>query len=522
MESNLQQRRRHLDIGVHYEPSGVDPHLGAAELALQMTNAVFDTLVVRTAEGEYLPGLASAWEVLDAGCRYRFHLRSGVKFHDGTRFDAQAVRFSLERARDPANRSQLAGAMLGPYLGSDVIDASTLDIRLQRPYALLLDALSQGWLAPVSPTAVARLGSDFARAPVGTGPFVFAGWVAGKWIDLQRNPDYAWGPAQVRNRGVAHLHSIRFHFIASPSERSQALREGRVDAVFYTAPADVAEFRADPRWDVRTWPIRGIPVCLMMNVTRAPTDDLSVRRAISHALDRDALVAEVFHGEFERAWGPVSQFTLGFEPSVKALYPFDMDKARELLDQASWDRVGADGIRQRDGQRLRVSFYALPVNFYPEFGAIVTAQLKRVGIEVEVRLLEPRAWIQAGMRGEHHLIPQGKYAASSQLLTFVYHSRHSGDGGYGWSKRGPQHCAGLDELLESAEQTLEPERFIPLFQQVQREVMEQALAVPLHCNTNIVAYRKGLQGLEFDATGAYPYFHDASFEAHSADAGVPA
>jgi peptide/nickel transport system substrate-binding protein len=505
----MSAQTKRLTIGVHYEPSGVDPHIGSAELALQMTNAVFDTLVNKTVDGDYLPGLAERYLVSDDQCVYTFELRRDVSFHDGTLFDAAAMKFSLDRARDPANNSQLAGSMLGSYQESRVLDSHRLEIRLQQPYALLLDALSQGWLAPVSPAAVARLGSDFARHPVGTGPFAFDRWEAGHCLVIKRNPAYAWAPPLVENQGPAQLDEICFRFLADSQSRTAALQAGEVDAIFYVAPADCAALRSSGSYTLQTWPIRGIPVCLMMNISRTPTDELAVRQAVSHAVDQVALVAEVFHGEFERAWGPVSQFTLGYNPAVEAWYPFDPQRAASLLDEAGWV-AAADGLRYRDGQPLELSFYALPVNFYPQFGAIITRQLAAVGIRVEVRLLDPVPWIRAGMAGEHHLIPQGKYASSSQLLSFVYHSRNSGPTGYGWSKRSSAHRPGFDALIEQAEQALATEDFTPLFAEVQEVVMEEALAVPLHCNTNIMAARHAVQGIKFDAIGAYPLFHDAS------------
>ena len=495
-----------LKIGVHYEPSNVDPHLGAAELALQMTQGCFDTLVTKTVEGAFLPGLATGWTISEDQCTYTFDLRDDVTFHDGTLFDAAAVKASLDRARDPANASQLAGSLLGSYRETRVIAAHRVEITLDQPYALFLDALSQGWLAPMSPKAMAEAGPGF-MLPMGTGPFVFDRWDKGQSLVIRRNTDYAWPPGLVDNSGAAYLDEIHFLFLPDEAARTAALRAGEVDAIFATPPADCADLRADGRFDVLTCPIRGVPVSLMMNIRRGPTDDLAVRQAISHALDVDAIVAEVFHGEFDRAHSPVSQFTLGYDPSVEGLYPHDPAKAATLLDQAGWT-LGADGLRQKDGVPLKVGFHALPVNSYPEFGAIVSRQLAALGIGVTVELLSPPDWIRAGMAGDHNLIPQGKYASSSQFLAFVYHSRQSGPGAYGWSKRGPDEFAQIDTLIDAAETQLDPVDYVPLFNAVQREVMEAALALPLHCNTNLIAARREVTGLKFDAIGAYPLFHD--------------
>lgn len=498
---------KQLRIGVHYEPSNIDPHLGAAELALQMTNGCFDTLVVKTPHGAYLPGLAKSWEISEDQRCYTFHLRNDVRFHDGTPFNAEAMKVSLDRAKNPDNRSQLAGSLLGSYREARVVAEHVLEIHLEQPYALLMDALSQGWLAPMSPKAIAEMGDDIRRHVVGTGPFVFDRWEAGDCLVIRKNPDYAWAPETATNKGAPLLDEILFRFLPDDAARSAALEAGEVDAIFATNPGDCARLRADGRFDVETWPIRGVPVSLMMNIHKSPTDSMAVRQAISHGLDVDALVAEVFHGEFERAHSPVSQFTLGYAKEVEGMYPHDPARAAALLDEAGWV-MGENGIRSRDGAPLSVTFYALPVNFYPEFGQIVTRQLAPLGIEVKVELCSPPEWIAAGMAGIHNLIPQGKYASSSQLLSFVYHSRQSGPGAYGWSKRLAEDFPVIDALIDQAETALEPADYVPLFEKVQVEVMKAALAVPLHCNTNLVVARKEVTGMSFDAIGAYPLFND--------------
>lgn len=502
---------RQLRIGVHYEPSNVDPHLGAAELALQMTNGVFDTLVNKTADGAYRPGLAEGFSISEDHLTYTFHIRKDILFHDGTPFTAEAMKVSLDRAHNPDNRSQLAGGLLGSYRESRVVDDHCLEIVLDSPYALLLDALSQGWLAPVSLACAENAGSTFIQHPIGTGPFRFVRWDKADCLIIRRNEHYAWAPDCVENHGPPLLDEILFKFLPDDAARTAALLDGSVDMIFAANPAEAQNLRATHGLNVTTWPIRGVPVSLMMNIKRSPTSSLAVRQAISHALDVDALVHEVFHGEFTRAYGPVSQFTLGYEPGVENMYPHNPEKALHLLEQEGW-LPGPGGIRTREGETLRVTFYALPVNFYPQFGAIVARQLALVGIGVDVELCTPPQWIQAGMQGLHNLIPQGKYASSSQLLGFVYHSRKSGMGAYGWSKRAAEDYPRIDTLIDEAENCLTPAEFMPLFAQVQMEVMRAALAVPLHCNATIVAARDSVIGLRFDAIGAYPLFHDTTFQ----------
>lgn len=500
-----------LVIGVHYEPSGVDPHINSAELGLQMTMGVFDTLVSKTPSGEYLPGLAETWDISAAETVYTFHLRRDVKFHDGTPFNAAAVKFSLDRARDPANKSQLAGSMLGPFETAEVIDEFTLTVHLAEPYALLLDSLSQSWLAPVSPTAVEKYGREFGRHLVGTGPFLFKEWRPNRYIRLARNPDYRWGPPLVNNRGPANLEEVRFVFLPNDADRTAALEEGAINGIFYVPPVDTARLRARPDYTVEVWPIRGAPVSLMMNTAKTPTNDLTVRRAIAHTIDQAGLVAQVFHGEFPRAYGPLSQQTLGYNPLAEQMYPFDLEKAQALLQQAGWEDRDGDGIREKDGHKLSLVYYGIPFNYYAEFGQIFRQQLGRVGIAVEVQVVPAVEWMQAAGRGEHHLIPQGKFTSAPHILSYIYHSRYSRQG-YGWTKRTGSYRPDLDELLARGEQALRPEDYLPLYRQAQEIILEEALAAPLHCNTNIVALRQEIHGLKFDAIGAYPYLHDVIIE----------
>lgn len=498
-----------LAIGVHYEPSGVDPHINAAELGLQMTMGVFDTLVHKTPTGEYLPGLAKSWQISPDGTAYTFRLRKDVKFHDDTSFDAVAVKFSLDRARDPANKSQLAGSMLGPYESAEVADDYVVKVHLSEPYALLLDSLSQSWLTPVSPTAVKKYGSDFTHHLVGTGPFIFEAWVPNEQITLRRNPDYTWGSSVVKNRGPAYLDEVTFVFLPKDSDRTAALENGSINGIFYVPPSDAERLRSHPAFEVSVWPVRGAPVSLMMNMTKEPTHDFAVRQAIAHAVDQDTLVEQVFHGEFPRAYGPLTQYTLGYESLVEQMYPFDLERARHLLQQVGWEDTDGDGIREKGDQKLNVVYYGIPFNFYAEFGQILREQLGKIGIEVKVKVVPPIEWLAAAGRGEHHLIPQGKFISDPHILSYIYHSRYS-EKGYGWTKRPNDYRPDLDKLLEQGEQTLEPEKYVPIYQKAQKVIMEEALIAPLHCNTNIVALRKEVKGLRFDAIGAYPYLHDVT------------
>ena len=173
----------------------LDPHITNRAATRKILIQFTDTLtVINPKDGKVLPGLAESWEVARDGKSYTFKLRKNVKFHDGTPFDAAAVKFTFDRIQEPLGAPGVARAFLGPYDGADVVDAHTVRVRLKQPYAPFLRMVGLSPLAPLSPTAVQKMGQDFSRKPVGTGPFMVKEWVPKSHVTLVRNPDYAWPP----------------------------------------------------------------------------------------------------------------------------------------------------------------------------------------------------------------------------------------------------------------------------------------------------------------------------------------
>jgi peptide/nickel transport system substrate-binding protein len=264
--------------GLTLAPSGIDPHVNtSSELGIPLTS-VYDTLVYLDPEtGEFVPGLAQRWEVSDDGLIYTFHLKQGVTFHDGTSFDAEAVRFNLERITSPDLASQKARFMLGPYERAEVMDEYTIRLHLDEPFAPLLDSLSQVYLGMASPAAVEQWGDEYQLHQVGTGPFVFAEYVTGDHLLLRRNPDYAWGPS-VYQHETAQVEEIEFRFFTDPATRSPALETGAADVMGEIPPQDVARLEESPDFRIEPVTIPGVSLMFFMNTTRPPLDDIRVRQ----------------------------------------------------------------------------------------------------------------------------------------------------------------------------------------------------------------------------------------------------
>ena len=477
--------------------------MNSSELAYKIFSNAFDPLVWRTLDGQYQPGLATHWSVSSDGCVYTFHLRSGVCFHDGTPLDAAAVKASFDRVVAPETASQAARDMLGPFEECVTRDDSTVEVRLAEPYAPLLDAVSQAWLAPASPAAVAERGSEHLRRPVGTGPYIVEAWPSGGDLVLTANPSYAWAPEFAGRNGPPRTARVEFSFLPEPDRRLAALEQGAIDAFYELAPNQIRAAQQLPGHVVDLVPVPGAPVSLMLNTQRSPTDDLRVRTALAHALNVPEIIQRVFDGLFPVATAPLSATTSGYEPSVAGQFPHNPALAGALLDESGW-RVGPDGWREKAGDRLVLPYFAIPHAHYPEIGQETARQLAPLGIQVTVDVVSITEWLAAGNTRRHCLIPVGKFTSEPDVLEVLFHSRHNGNG-YAWSW---SQDSTLDDWLATAVRSQNPEQRSELFSAIQHRIISNVLSIPLHENTNASVRRASLHGLTYDLRG-YPVLYSA-------------
>ncbi len=489
--------------GLTLSPSGIDPHINASsELGIPLTS-VYDTLVYLDPEtGTFVPGLAERWEVSADGLVYTFHLRRGVTFHDDTPFDAEAVRFNLERITSPGLASQKAHFMLGPYERAEVVDEYTIRIHLSEPFSPLLDALSQVYLGMASPAAVERWGDEYQLHQVGTGPFIFAEYVPGDHLLLRRNPDYEWGPSVYR-RDTAQLEEIEFRFFTDPATRSPALETGEADVMGEIPPQDFARLEASADFRVEPVSIPGASLMIFMNTTRPPLDDIRVRQALLYGTDRRAIIATVFRDTSPVAYGPLAAATVGYEPAVQSYYPYDPAQAAALLDEAGWSDTDGDAVRDRDGEPLLLDFYLMGWGYMPEVGQLLAAQWAELGVGVNSQVVSYPEALQVASKGQHHLIPFNLSGHDPDILRKFFHSR----AGFNWAK---VNDGEMDDWLETAVRTSNQTERTTLYSRVQLQVMDQALVLPVRDYVNLNGASNRVQGLRFDAQGWFPWLIDVT------------
>ncbi len=273
-----------MTMGMVLEPQHLDPTTDApAAIDEVVYGNLFEGLTRIGPDGAVRPGLAESWDISDDGLTYTFRLREGVTFHDGTAFDAEDAKFSLDRARGE-NSVNAQKALFEPIDAVEAVDTLTLKVTLKQPTGNFLFNMGWGDAVMVAPESA----DTNKTAPVGTGPFKFDKWARGSTLDLVRNDAY-WGDKPA-------LESATFRFISDPAAALSAMMAGDVDAFAnFPAPETLPQLQADPRFTVVVGSTEGETI-LAMNNGKPPFDDVRVRRAVSHAIDRQAIIDGAMFG----------------------------------------------------------------------------------------------------------------------------------------------------------------------------------------------------------------------------------
>ncbi|MBM1308699.1 ABC transporter substrate-binding protein [Sulfitobacter mediterraneus] len=365
-----------LTLAMQLEPPHLDPTSAAAgAIDSVLYSNVFEGLTRFMGDGSVVPGLAESWEISDDGLTYTFKLRSGVTFHDGTTMDAEDVKFSLDRinAEDSANAQK---ALYSAISGVTVIDPMTVEITLSEPNGNMLFNLAWGDAVIVAPESI----ENIKQQPIGTGAFKFDSWSQGDKIEISRNPDY-WGTPAVLSKAT-------FKFISDPTAAFAAMMAEDVDVFSgFPAPENLPQFEADPRFQVLIGSTEGETI-LSTNNKMPPFDNVKVRAAVAHAIDRQAIVDGAMFG-----YGtPIGTHFAPHNPAYvdhTGMSNYDPERAKALLAEAGFP----DGFE--------TTLHLPPPSYARRGGEIIAAQLAAVGIKAEISNVEWAQWLETVFKGKN-------------------------------------------------------------------------------------------------------------------------
>ncbi len=441
---------------------------------------VFEGLVEFDEKLNLTPALAERWEVSQDGTIYTFYLRKGVKFHDGTNFNAHAVKKYYDYVLN--NNLRRTGLFKGIIKVVEVLDEYTVNFVLEKPFSPFLYRLAHEGALIVSPKAIDELGSDpgkLGRAPVGTGPFMFKEWKIGERIELIKNPNY-W------RQGQPYLDGIVFTIIPEDVTRVTQLRAGDADVMFNPPPALVPTLQKDDKLAVRIEPSLRV-IYIGMNTRKAPLNDVRVRQALNYAIDKSKLCSAIMKNLAIPADSPLSKYTVGYVSTGG--YPYDPQKAKQLLKEAGQENLKLELITPK-GRYL---------NDY-EVAIAVQGMLREIGVTVDVKPMEWATYLSrlSSTNPEdwnYELFLLGWAPSTGEghwVLYPLFHSDNIKPNGT-MDNNAMYSNPTVDDLINKIGFELDRNKMMQYYTEVQKLIVQDAPWIFLYNMANVVAFRKELK-----------------------------
>lgn len=495
-----------VTLAVFQNPDSLDPGASGLITSGQILFNVFDPLMWRLPGPrgpQYYPGLAQSFQVSSDATTYTFKLRKGIKFHDGTAFDAHAVKATFDHIVNPATKSRSAAGALGPYKQTRVLDTYTAEIVFSQPNAAFLEEMTAYTMGISSPAALAKYGSEYSRHPVGTGPFIFKSWVEGQQVVVTANPDYKWGPPPLGNGRPPVLRQIVFRILPEHSAQYNALSTGEITIAQNLNPQDVAGILQNNQFKKYVATSTGMPYSIMVNAQKAPTNDVRVRRALQYAADQDAIVKTLYYGLYEPATSVFTRSTPGYASS-QHLYQHDPKKAAQLLDQAGW-KMGSNGMRSKGGQPLTLAFINISGFGFDAISQILQSQFQAVGIQTAISDQSFPAVAATYNRGGHNLADFFYYDVSPYFARSIFGCDEIKTG-FNWE----HYCnPRLDSMVTRANATVRDAQRYELYQRIGNMLMQDAVIIPIYDQRGVYVGPARMKGIVF-TDNAIPLFHTVS------------
>ncbi|MFI5338759.1 MAG: ABC transporter substrate-binding protein [Candidatus Methylomirabilales bacterium] len=449
-----------LHVAIPWTPENLDPSMNLSSIRAQVDMSLFDSLVGRDAQRRIVPQLAESWKLLDDNT-WEFRLRKGVVFHNGEPFNAEAVRFTVQRVLDPnqksPNRSNIA-----EITKIEVVDDFTVRLTTRQPYAPLLNRLLDFPILPPKYTA-AKGDQAFTAAPVGTGPF--------KFVELVRDDRLVVEAFDKHWRGVPKIRRIVFMPVPEASTRVAGLRTGQLDLITNLPPNLARELEHVPGIKVLRVPSTWI-IYLGLNAFKKPLSDVRVRQALNYATDVDAIIKNVLEGNGRRTPGPLTPLMFGYDPNVKG-YPYDPAKARRLLAEAGYP----------DGLEITLDSSDGRYQGDKEIVEALAGQWQQAGFKPKVRLAEWGAYFQRYLAKQfpdaYLLGLGGPMQDGDELYTLV---SSKGRGLYYKNEK-------VDMLFDAGRSTMDPAKRRKFYSDLAKAMVEDATWVFLMQQVDIYAMR---------------------------------
>ncbi len=379
-DAQAQARKDSLVLGMVLEPPGLDPTTAPAAAIGEIVHYnILEGLTKVNVDGRVTPLLAESWQVSPDGKSYTFKLRQGIKFQDGEPFDSAAVRYSFERAKAEGSTNKAKKAVFDNIASITAYDKHTVILTLNNADGAMPFRLGENTAVILSPKSA----DTTAAKPIGTGPYQFDSWQKGTAVTLVKWPGY-------RNPGAIKINKVTFRFINDPSAQVAALLAGDIDGMpRFGALQSLKQFQSDKRFVVEIGDTAGKGI-MAINNKKPPLNDVRVRRALMHAIDRKAFIDGVLEGMGTPIGSHFAPTDAGYVDLTK-VYPYDPEKAKALLKEA--------GV----STPLNLTLTLPPPSYARKGGEVIAAQLAKVGVIAKIENVEWAQWLSGPFKGNFDL-----------------------------------------------------------------------------------------------------------------------
>lgn len=460
------------------DAKSLDPHGTNDAPSAKITGQIYDTLVDQDENMNIVPALAESWEQPDPKTTI-FHLRKGVKFHNGEPLKASDVKFSIDRMKNSPKVSHIIDAVDNV----EVIDDYTVKITTKEPFGPLLNHLAHNAASILNEKAVTEAGESYGQHPVGTGPYKFVSWQSGDRITLDANPDYF--------RGETPIKHIVFRSIVENANRTIALETGEVDIAYDIEGLDKDRLKNDDKIKFIEQPSLSMSY-LGFNTKKAPFDKKEVRQAIATAINIDDIIDAVYKGSAQKGDSLVGPKVKGYSNKPQH-YAYNPEKAKQMLAEAGYPNGFKTKIWTNDNPLRR------------DIAVILQDQLKQVGIDADIETLEWGAFLDGTARGDQDMFILGWVTVTGDAdygLFPLLHTSSFGGGGNRAFYDNPQ----IDDLLVKAKTSVDPKERDAIYEQIQVIAQEDMPYYVIGYPTQNAAVQKNVENFKLKPSGHHSMY----------------
>lgn len=461
-----------LSIEINADPPKLDPMLSTALVDRQVFQSIFDKLLDIDANGNIIPMLAEKWDISADQKTYTFKLKQGVKFQDGTDFNADAVKFNFERNMDKISVRRNELAQVDKVT---VSDPSTVVVQLKEPYAPFLSVLTDRAGMMVSPEAVKKYGDDFLNHPVGTGPFIYKERVKGTSVTVEKNPNY-W------QKGLPYLDKVVYKVFTDSNVALQNQKSGQVDITADFPAKEINNMKSDPNIKVINLPGQGYQG-IHLNVSKPPFDKKELRQAVDLLIDRDAIIKVVLFGAGTPAHSPFAPSHFAYGDSDKVAKP-NLETAKELLKK----------VGKSDGFSFTLKIGTSPTN--QQLGEMIQSMLKPAGITVNLEKVEFGTMLDQAKKGNHESVQVGWSGRPDPDLNIYDFAVTGGSNNYS-QYSSPE----VDKLLKAGRVEADETKRKTIYNDLMKVLNDDIEYVYLYHSNNIFGISKSVQGFNYIPDG---------------------